>query len=74
MRDAGATQTGAEGPEVTGQGGTGEGWESDVSFMYIVYSYIVSRCTSSLERRETNEVATNIEPRFLYSGYYLTGE
>ena len=55
MRDAGATQTGAEGPEVTGQGGTGEG-----CVMYIVYGYIVSR-TSSLERRETNEVATNIE-------------
>ena len=29
--------------------------------MYIVYSYIVSRSTSSLERRETNQVATNIE-------------
>ena len=41
--------------------------------MYIVYSYIVSRSTSSLERRETNEVETlaTIEPRFLYSGYYL---
>ena len=31
--------------------------------MYIVYtrSYVVSRSTSILERRETNEVATNIE-------------
>ena len=51
MRDAGATQTGAEGPEVTGQGGTGEGWKRDVTCISsIAISFRVLRRVSRDER------------------------